>query len=185
MSRSCTELRRFEERIRHRNAAAPRSGISRSKASIAQLRDTFSDTRAGRSHEALDIWRRAERLFAQWRTERSRSCSTSAGGGGLTIYQFDPIASVLLLLRTPRRIRAGDFMKDSGAARTDHRLRRQHRQCVARRASPALRIFQLTPERKWWKGEPLNLYLFFKSTPKPFPSATLRVLNYYYWFPPC
>jgi murein DD-endopeptidase MepM/ murein hydrolase activator NlpD len=86
----------------------------------------------------------------------------SRGGGGLTIYQFDPsetfcyyyahLDGYALGIREGQTVRRGQvigYVGSTGNASPD---------------APHLHftIFQLTPERKWWKGEPLNPYPVFR-----------------------
>jgi peptidoglycan LD-endopeptidase LytH len=83
--------------------------------------------------------------------------------GGLTIYQFDPTDTFTYYyahldryadgLREGQTVRRGDvigYVGSSGNASPN---------------APHLHfaIFRLTPERKWWKGEPINPYPVFST----------------------
>jgi murein DD-endopeptidase MepM/ murein hydrolase activator NlpD len=144
--------------LRRRGLEFPVEGVDRD-----ELRDTFSDTRGqGRSHEALDIM--APRGTAVRAVEDGTIAKLfeSRGGGGLTIYQFDPSETFCYYyahldgyafgIREGQAVRRGQvigYVGSTGNASPD---------------APHLHftIFQLTPERKWWKGEPLNPYPVFK-----------------------
>ena len=128
-------------RSRHRDACATATWNFRSKALTTTTFATPSPTRAGggRAHEALDIM--APRGHAGSRRRgrrRSRSCSTARAAAALTIYQFDPSRPSATTTPTSIATRP-DLAKDRRSAAASHRLRRQHRQRVGRRASPALR----------------------------------------------
>ena len=144
--------------LRRRGLEFPVEGVDRN-----QLRDTFSDTRGqGRSHEALDIMAPRGTPVRAVEDGTITKLFESPGGGGLTIYQFDPSESFCYyyahLDRYAPRIREGQpvrrgqvigYVGSTGNASPE---------------APHLHftIFQLTPERKWWKGEPLNPYPVFK-----------------------
>jgi murein DD-endopeptidase MepM/ murein hydrolase activator NlpD len=144
--------------LRRRGLEFPVEGADRT-----QLRDTFSDTRGeGRSHEALDIMAPRGTPVRAVENGTITKLFESRGGGGLTIYQFDPSESFCYyyahLDRYAPGIREGQpvhrgqvigYVGSTGNASPE---------------APHLHftIFQLTPERKWWKGEPLNPYPVFQ-----------------------
>jgi murein DD-endopeptidase MepM/ murein hydrolase activator NlpD len=81
--------------------------------------------------------------------------------GGLTIYEFDPTETFTYYyahldryaedLREGQMVKRGDvigYVGSTGNASPD---------------APHLHfaIFRLTPERQWWKGEPINPYPVF------------------------
>jgi peptidoglycan LD-endopeptidase LytH len=144
--------------LRRRGLEFPVEGLDR-----AELRDTFSDTRGqGRSHEALDIMAPRGTPVRAVEDGTIAKLFESRGGGGLTIYQFDPSETFCYYyahldgyapgIREGQTVRRGQvigYVGSTGNASPD---------------APHLHftIFQLTPERKWWKGEPLNPYPVFK-----------------------
>jgi len=144
--------------LRRRGLEFPVEGLDR-----AELRDTFSDTRGqGRSHEALDIMAPRGTPVRAVEDGTIAKLFESRGGGGLTIYQFDPSETFCYYyahldgyapgIREGQTVRRGQvigYVGSTGNASLD---------------APHLHftIFQLTPERKWWKGEPLNPYPVFK-----------------------
>lgn len=139
--------------LRRRELDIPVAGMTRS-----ELRDTYADARgAARAHEAIDIMapRRTPVVSAEDGTVVKLFTSET---GGLTIYQFDPTntfcyyyahldgyAEGLQEGQTVHRGQVLGFVGSTGNASTD---------------APHLHfaIFQLTPERQWWKGEPINPY---------------------------
>ena len=139
--------------LRRQALDVPVQGVHRS-----ELRDTFSDTRgSSRAHEAIDIMapRRTPVLAAQDGTVAKLFTSKA---GGLTIYQFDPSGAFCYYyahldgyadgLREGQTVHRGDvlgYVGNTGNASAD---------------APHLHfaIFRLTPERQWWKGEPINPY---------------------------
>jgi peptidoglycan LD-endopeptidase LytH len=130
------------------------------------LRDTFNDTRAlGRTHEAMDIMAPRGTRIRAVEDGTIAKLFDSRGGGGLTIYQFDPsqifayyyahLDAYATGLREGQRVQRGQtigYVGSTGNASSD---------------APHLHfaIFQLTPERKWWQGEPLNPYLVLRQDP--------------------
>jgi murein DD-endopeptidase MepM/ murein hydrolase activator NlpD len=144
--------------LRRRGLEFPVEGVDRK-----ELRDTFSDTRAlGRSHEASDIMAPRGTPVRAVEDGTIAKLFDSRGGGGLTIYQFDPSETFCYYyahldgyapgIREGQSVRRGQvigYVGSTGNASPD---------------APHLHfaIFQLTPERKWWKGEPLNPYPVFK-----------------------
>lgn len=126
--------------------------------SAAELTDTYTDARSeGRSHDAIDIMAAkgtpvlavadgyVEKLFTSER-------------GGLTIYQFEPSGRYAYYyahldryadgLAEKQQIRRGEVIGYVGATGN------------ASPDAPHLHfaIFQLGPEKRWWKGTPINPY---------------------------
>ena len=143
--------------LRARNLALPVESVGR-----AELRDNFFDARDGRTHEALDI------MAPRHTPVRAADDGTlvklffSQGGGGITIYQYDPSRTFCYYyahldryapgLREGQYVRRGEVIGYVGSTGN------------ASAAAPHLHfaIFRLTPERRWWKGEPVNPYAVFK-----------------------
>jgi murein DD-endopeptidase MepM/ murein hydrolase activator NlpD len=138
--------------LRDRDLKIPVEGIDRE-----DLVDTFTDARGSRSHEALDIIAPRNTSVRAVEDGRIQKLFTSKAGG-LTIYQFDPTGTYAYYyahleryadgLREGQTVDAGDvigYVGSTGNASPD---------------APHLHfaIFRLTPERQWWKGEPINPY---------------------------
>lgn len=142
------------EALRDRDLELPVAGADRD-----DLRDTFFDARSGgRAHEALDIM--APRHTPVLATDDGvvAKLFDSQGGGGITIYQFDPSHTYCYYyahldryaagLREGQQVRRGDVIGYVGSTGN------------ASPSAPHLHfaIFRLTSERQWWKGEPINPY---------------------------
>jgi murein DD-endopeptidase MepM/ murein hydrolase activator NlpD len=141
------------EILRHRDLEIPVDGVHRK-----DLHDTFAETRSGtRPHEALDILAERHTPVKAVEDGTVEKLFTSKAGG-LTIYQFDPTGTFCYYyahlnayaagLREGQRVHKDDvigYVGSTGNASPD---------------APHLHfaIFRLTPERKWWKGEPINPY---------------------------
>jgi murein DD-endopeptidase MepM/ murein hydrolase activator NlpD len=142
--------------LRDRDLLIPVEGISDD-----DLRDTFFDSRNGRAHEAIDIM--APRHTPVRAVENGRVAKLfTSKAGGLTIYMFDPSERFAYYyahldryapgLKEGQNLRRGDTLGYVGSTGN------------AAENAPHLHfgIFRLTPERQWWKGEPLNPYLVLK-----------------------
>jgi murein DD-endopeptidase MepM/ murein hydrolase activator NlpD len=139
--------------LRDHSLGVPVDGVKRN-----ELQDTFSDLRgSSRAHEAIDIMapRRTPVVAADDGTVAKLFTSKA---GGLTIYQFDPSETFSYYyahldgyaagLREGQTVKRGEllgYVGSTGNASAD---------------APHLHfaIFRLTPERQWWKGEPINPY---------------------------
>ena len=127
-----------------------------------QLLDTYNDARSeGRSHEAIDIPAplgtpvyavedgRVEKLF-------------ESKAGGLTVYQFDRFGELTYYyahldryapgLAEGQELKQGDLVGYVGYTGN------------ANASAPHLHfaIFRLGPEKKWWKGTPVNPYPYLR-----------------------
>jgi murein DD-endopeptidase MepM/ murein hydrolase activator NlpD len=144
--------------LRRRDLEFPVEGIDDD-----DLRDTFSDTRGqGRPHEALDIMAPRGTLVRAVEDGTITKLFESRGGGGLTIYQFDPSETFCYYyahldgyapgIREGQSVRRGQVIGYVGSTGN------------ASPNAPHLHfaIFQLTPERRWWEGTPLNPYPVFQ-----------------------
>jgi murein DD-endopeptidase MepM/ murein hydrolase activator NlpD len=119
------------------------------------LKDTFSESRDGRKHEALDIMApRGTPVLAV--AEGNVAKLFNSKQGGLTVYQFDDSQQYAYYyahldhyapnLKEGMLLRKGDtlgYVGSTGDAKPD---------------APHLHfaVFQLGPEKQWWKGTPLN-----------------------------
>ena len=140
--------------INGRHLSMPLEGISRE-----QLHDTFNENRGGgiRRHEALDIMApRGTPVHAVDDGTVAKLFKSVAGG--LTVYQFDPTETFAYYyahldryaegLQDGQPLHRGDvlgYVGSTGNASED---------------APHLHfaIYQLGPERQWWKGDPINPY---------------------------
>jgi murein DD-endopeptidase MepM/ murein hydrolase activator NlpD len=146
------------EELRDRDLAMPVKGVDPD-----DLRDTFFDTRGGgRAHEALDIMAPRHTPVVAVEGGTIAKLFNSKGGGGNTIYQFDPASQFCYYyahldgyasgLREGQTVRRGQVIGYVGSSSN------------APPHAPHVHfgIFRLTSERQWWKGEPINPYPIFK-----------------------
>jgi peptidoglycan LD-endopeptidase LytH len=139
--------------LRGRDLKLPVDGVDRK-----DLRNTFSEARGSRTHEALDILSPRGTKVRAVEDGRVQKLFTSKAGG-LTIYEFDPTQTFAYYyahldryedgLREGQMVKRGDvigYVGSTGNASPD---------------APHLHfaIFRLGPEKRWWKGEPINPYL--------------------------
>jgi murein DD-endopeptidase MepM/ murein hydrolase activator NlpD len=142
--------------LRARDLAIPVDGVDED-----DLRDTYADSRGTRAHEAIDIMAKRHTAVLAVEDGRIEKLFTSEAGG-VTIYQFDADGTFCYYyahldryadgLREGQTVRRGDvigYVGSTGNASPD---------------APHLHfaIFRLTPERLWWKGEPVNPYPVLK-----------------------
>ncbi len=142
--------------LRARDLSMPVEGVDGD-----DLRDTFADGRVGHTHEAIDIMAPRHTPVRAVEDGHIAKLFTSAAGG-LTIYQFEPTGMFTYYyahldryaegLEEGQRVRRGDvigYVGSTGNASAD---------------APHLHfaIFRQTPERQWWKGEPVNPYPVLK-----------------------
>ena len=140
------------EKIDDRDLDIPVEGVE-----DEELYDSFSAARGARTHHAIDIMaaRGTPVLAAEDGTIKKLFDSKA---GGLSIYQFDPsqaycyyyahLDSYAPSLKEGMPVKKGDvigYVGSTGNAAED---------------APHLHfaIFQLTSEKQWWKGEPINPY---------------------------
>ncbi len=121
-----------------------------------RLRDDFSDSRNGRSHEAIDILAPRGTPVVAVDDGVVQKMFHSVGKGGLTVYQFDPEGAYCYYyahldryadgLREGQELHKGDVIGYVGTTGN------------APPQTPHLHfaIFKLGPEKKWWKGAALN-----------------------------
>jgi peptidoglycan LD-endopeptidase LytH len=135
-----------------RGLLVPVQGIGRE-----QLSNTYGDSRGGgsRTHEALDIM--APRNTPVLAVEDGKiSKLFTSQQGGLTIYQFDPTETYAYYYAHLDRYASG--LKEGQTVRKGQVIGYVGVTGNANPEGPHLHfaIFRLTPEKKWWKGDPLN-----------------------------
>lgn len=135
-----------------RGLLVPVQGIGRE-----QLSNTYGDARGGgsRIHEALDIM--APRNTPVLAVEDGKiSKLFNSQQGGLTIYQFDPSETYAYYYAHLDRYARG--LKEGQTVRKGQVIGYVGTTGNASPEGPHLHfaIFRLTPEKKWWKGDPLN-----------------------------
>lgn len=133
--------------------AMPLSGLG-----AAQLHDTFGQARGGdRAHEALDILAPAGTPVLAVADGHVEKLFTSVRGG-LTIYHFDPSGRFAYYyahlqryapgLAEGQKLKAGQVIGYVGSTgNADPNAPHLH-----------FAVFELGPERQWWKGTAINPY---------------------------
>ena len=124
---------------------------------LANLRDTFEEVRSGHAHEAIDILETRGTPVRAVVSGTVRRLFLSKPGG-ITIYQFDETEVYCYYyahldgyaegLREGMRVERGDvigFVGSTGNA--DPRTPHLH-----------FAIFELGPEKLWWKGKAIDPY---------------------------
>jgi murein DD-endopeptidase MepM/ murein hydrolase activator NlpD len=144
------------EELRRRDLEIPVEGVDDD-----DLRDTFSDSRDGRLHEALDIM--APRHTPVRAVENGRIVKLfSSKAGGVTMYMFDPSQTFCYYYAHLDRYAAG--LKEGQTVGRGEVIGYVGSTGNASPDAPHLHfaIFRLMPERQWWKGEPINPYPVLK-----------------------
>lgn len=147
------------EALRDRDLVMPVEGVDRD-----DLRDTFSDKRGGggRMHEALDIIAPRHTPVLAVEDGTITKLFTSQGGGGITIYQFDPSGEYCYYYAHLDRYAPG--LREGQAVRRGQTIGYVGSTGNASASAPHLHfgIFKLTEDRRWWQGEPINPYPVLK-----------------------
>jgi murein DD-endopeptidase MepM/ murein hydrolase activator NlpD len=133
-----------------RRLTVPVRGIDRE-----DLRDSFSDRRGARSHQALDIMAARGTPVLAADDGRIEKLFTS-NAGGLTIYQFDPSGKYCYYYAHLDRY-AGD-VAEGATVKRGQVIGYVGSTGNAAEDAPHLHfaILELTPERKWWQGTAIN-----------------------------
>jgi peptidoglycan LD-endopeptidase LytH len=125
---------------------------------VRQLADTFDQPRGTeRHHEALDIMAAKGTRVVATADGKIVKLFTSKPGG-LTVYQFDPTEKYAYYyahldryaegLQEGATIKRGDLIGYVGVTgNSDPNAPHLH-----------FAVFELTPEKQWWKGTPVNPY---------------------------
>ena len=134
-----------------RNLLLPVQGIR-----PEQLQNTFEDSRSGgRVHNAIDIIAPRNTPVVAVEDGRIAKLFTSKQGG-LTIYQFDP--SEVYAYYYAHLDRYADGLKEGAMLRRGQVIGYVGVTGNAGPDNPHLHfaIYRLTPEKRWWEGEPIN-----------------------------
>lgn len=127
------------------------------------LRDTFADKRGGgRMHEALDIMAPRHTPVLAVEDGTIAKLYLSDGGGGITIYQFDPSNQYSYYYAHLDRYASG--LKKGQSVRRGQTIGYVGSTGNASPEAPHLHfgIFRLGPDRRWWQGDPVNPYPILK-----------------------
>ena len=140
------------ESLRRRNLELPVQGIRRE-----DLRDNFNETRGSRRHEAIDILApRHTPVMAVEDGKIARLFFSQAGG--ITIYQFDPSETYVYYYAHLQKY--ADGLKEGQEVKRGEVIGYVGTTGNAPRETPHLHfaIFQMTDEKKWWQGTPIDPY---------------------------
>lgn len=141
-----------------RNLAMPVQGYDAHK-----LRDNFDETRGGvRRHEALDIMApRGTPVVASDDGVIAKLFRSAAGG--ITIYQFDVGQQYAYYYAHLDRYRDG--LREGEAVKRGDVIGYVGTTGNAPESAPHLHftIFELGPEKKWWRGKAVNPYPYLAS----------------------
>jgi murein DD-endopeptidase MepM/ murein hydrolase activator NlpD len=125
---------------------------------LAQLRDNFDAQRGKeRHHEALDIIApKGSKVLAAADGKVVKLFNSEPGG--LTVYQFDPTEQYAYYYAHLDRY--ADGIKEGMLLKRGELLGYVGTTGNAGAAGPHLHfaVFQLTPEKEWWRGTPINPY---------------------------
>jgi murein DD-endopeptidase MepM/ murein hydrolase activator NlpD len=143
--------------LKERDLILPVEGVSRE-----DLRDTFHEVRgAGRQHEAMDIL--APRHTPVVAVEDGTIAKLfSSKLGGITVYQFDP--SQRFAYYYAHLERYADGLDEGRGVKRGQVLGYVGTSGNAPKDTPHLHfaIFELTPERQWWKGTAIDPFTVFR-----------------------
>ncbi|MFS2020006.1 M23 family metallopeptidase [Massilia sp. CT11-108] len=150
---------------RHRAGTDPAPSVAPGKLLVpvegmpfSRLADTYDQPRGTeRHHEALDIMAPKGTKVVAVADGRIVKLFTSKPGG-LTVYQFDPTEKYAYYyahldryadgLQEGAQVRRGDLIGYVGATgNADPNAPHLH-----------FAVFELTPDKQWWKGTPVNPY---------------------------
>jgi len=148
--------------------AAPSAGASRSPLrlpidgmSVEVMRGGFAERRPGHEHEAVDILTPRNTPIHAVDDGAIAKLFFSKGGGGNTIYQFDPGGRLCYYyahleryadgIREGQKVSKGDIIGYVGTSGN------------APPNTPPLHfgVFQLDESRRWWQGKPIDPYEVF------------------------
>ena len=126
--------------------------------SLASIKDNFDQPRgAERHHEALDIMApKGTKVLATGDGKIVKLFTSKPGG--LTVYQFDPTEKYAYYYAHLDRYAEG--MKEGAELKRGDLIGYVGSTGNADPNAPHLHfaVFELTPEKQWWKGTPVNPY---------------------------
>ena len=144
-----------------RRLLIPVEGLDRSR-----LRDNFEEMRGLRRHEALDIMApRGTPVLAAGDGRVAKLFRSPFGG--ITLYQADPEEKYIYYYAHLDRY--ADGVKEGAVFKRGDVLGYVGSTGNASASAPHLHftIFRMGPDRKWWKGTPVNPYAFLVEARSP------------------
>lgn len=147
------------DRLRSRSLGLPLEGMK-----AADLRDNFTEARAGHVHEALDILApRGTKVLA---VDAGRVAKLfDSVRGGLTVYQFDPTLTFCYYYAHLDRYAPG--LAEGDELRQGSLVGYVGTTGNAPRDTPHLHftVFKLGPEKRWGEGTPINPFPLWDPRP--------------------
>ncbi len=142
------------DRLKRRRLTVPIPGLD-----PAAIRETFDESRNGRRHEATDIAAPRGTPVVAVDDGSIRKLFISKQGG-LTVYQFDPEETYCYYYAHLDRYADGVY--EGKAIKKGELLGYVGSTGNASPEAPHLHfaIFRLDPEKRWWKGTPIDPYPF-------------------------
>ena len=137
-----------------RNLTMPVDGVE-----ADDLIDSFDDKRGvARVHEALDIMAPRHTPVRAVEDGTIAKLYLSEGGGGVTVYQFDPSRRYSYYYAHLDRYAAG--LEEGQDVKRGELIGYVGSTGNASANAPHLHfgIYRLTAERQWWRGDPINPY---------------------------
>jgi murein DD-endopeptidase MepM/ murein hydrolase activator NlpD len=128
-----------------------------------ELYDSYDDRRGiTRVHEALDIMAPRHTPVRAVEDGTIAKLYLSEGGGGVTIYQFDPSRRYSYYYAHLDRYASG--LREGQAVKRGELIGYVGSTGNASENAPHLHfaIYRLNAEQQWWKGDPLNPYLVLR-----------------------
>ena len=140
--------------LQRRRLAIPVQGVT-----AKQLRDTYDEARGKRRHEALDILAPLGTPVVAAGDGRVAKLFRSVAGG-ITAYQFD--ADERFIYYYAHLDRYAEGLKEGMLLKRGDLVGYVGTTGNAPKNTPHLHftIFRAGPEKKWWKGTPVNPYPF-------------------------
>ena len=142
--------------LRRRDLRIPIDGID-----IERLKGMFAEARDGRAHEAVDIL--APRNTPIHAVEDGAIAKLfSSNAGGRTIYQFDPAQRFCYYYAHLERY--ADGLRDGQHVSRGEVIGYVGTSGNAPANTPHLHfaVFELGPDRSWWKGRPIDPYVVLR-----------------------
>lgn len=126
------------------------------------LKGQFYDTRTGHSHEAVDILAPRNTPVHAVSDGTVAKLFFSKGGGGNTIYEFDPSGTYAYYYAHLERY--ADGLREGQHIATGQVIAYVGSSGNAPPNAPHLHfaVFELTREHHWWQGKAVDPYPFFK-----------------------
>lgn len=128
---------------------------------IEAMKGGFEEARTGHQHEAVDLL--APRNTPVHAVESGTVAKLFLSkAGGITIYQFDPSGRVCYYYAHLERY--ADDLREGEAVKQGQVIGYVGTSGNAPKDTPHLHfaVFELGPDRQWWKGKAVDPYLVFK-----------------------